>query len=155
MARYIDLAIPDPAKPDELIQARAWQRLHTFAHGSQQAVVAWDYYRRDAWATPGAIPIRTDLYRVEPYVQPEEYAPATLLTAAVPAVYGDPDPETGVHPLISPAVDATYQAGELLRPEVPSYAQLFGELAAPIATIADKLTTLAATYYGAAVVEES
>lgn len=154
MARFFDASIPNPAKPDEPIQVRAWQRLHSFDHGSKRAAVIWEYYRRDAWATPGAVPIHSETYKVEADEQPAVYGQPVMLTEAVPPVYGEVDPESGEAELITPGVEAKFGPGEMIRPRIPGYNELFGELASAVAAIGERFTSLAADYYGGSPVVE-
>lgn len=145
---FFDQTIADPSNPAATVACRAWQRIHGFDHGSKRAAVTVEWFRLEAWATPGAVPVRTEVYSIGPEPVPAEYGQPDRLTPFVPAVYGDPDPETGERPLVSPSVDPTYGPAPLLTPRIPSYDEVFVEILPHVQAIGGTLSAILAARYG-------
>ena len=116
-------SMPSPHDPSQTIEAWAWARLTNLDHGAKTILVEWEYYLSHAAAyTPGATPIglrRQQVYGPEPVEA--VYGQRPQLTPYVPAVYSEPDPETGESEIVSEAVEPTFGEAPLLSPRVPSY----------------------------------
>ena len=153
-SKFIRVSIPDPSKPSELIEAMAWQRLHAFDHGKRRAAITWEFFRADAWTVPGAGPIKVEVYPIEPEEQPAVYGQPEQLSAYVPPVSGDPDPETGEPAVLAPAVEPTFGPAPLIRPRIPGYSEVFSTLAAEIEAMGARFAQMAADFFAGELVPD-
>lgn len=83
------------------------------------AALVYDIYPNAAACYAGADPLSTIVLMIAKEPTPESRGQPIQLTPYVPPVYGDPDPETGEAPLVTPAVDPTFEPGPLERSALP------------------------------------
>lgn len=132
-----------PATGQALDTLWAYASFSGFDFESKTARVVYTFYASKEAAYGGLPPLKTVEIPLGSTPTPAATV-STLVAPGSPAVYGEPDPQTGEAPLVTPAVDPVYETTEVY-PEIPGLPQLIAANQPAYQALAASLDALALT----------